>query len=119
MATSTAMTFTRGDDLVRQFTITRNGVGIDVSAMKLWFTVKTVSTDSDAEAIICNEFTIPTAAAGIFTWTLANSITGAAAVVPGSYFYDFQLVAAVGGPVTTLVIGKVKILQDITIKIAP
>jgi hypothetical protein len=110
------MTFTRGDDLVRSFTIKRNGVGIDVTGAILWFTVKTNETDADVDAIIQNEFPIPSATTGVFTWTLVHSITGAAKVVPGTYYYDFQLVS--GGNVTTLVIGKVKIKQDITLDIA-
>lgn len=116
MATDTELTITRGDDVPFYCTFTLNGSALDVHECTIWFTAKADKTDADEDAIIQQYYTLAAGegTAGTYTFILPKEKN----TVPGSFFYDFQLVDRTGS-VTTVGSGKLKVNQDITIDDTP
>lgn len=106
--------FYRGDTVSYNFTFKdADGLPIDISATKLWFTIKKDPTYPDNSAALQESVTFPSDAdsvAGLGSITIAASVT--ALLSPIQYYYDFQWVE--GANVVTLTTGTVTILQDIT-----
>ena len=114
----TDIEFYRGDTVTWTCTFLQNGVAFNITGAYLWFTAKTNKEDLDADAIILKRIgpITPTGVGNnITTFTLnpGDASPTNTAVAVGSYFYDFQLV--IGTTVTTLGVGKLKVLQDETI----
>lgn len=98
----------------------KNGSVIDVSGMDLFFTLKKKIADTDAQAAIQKQITLPdddASRAGECKITITSTDTDA--LDTGVYFYDFQLVEPGNPPkVTTLAQGKVAILADVTRRVS-
>jgi len=107
--------FARGDTWTLKFTIKdSDGDAVDISGNSYWMTLKSSASveDSSADAQIGPIGAgSPEAASGIiymnFSATLTESLS------PGTYNYDLQEVDS-SGNITTLLIGKVQVVRDIT-----
>jgi hypothetical protein len=114
---NTTMQIYRGDTVHRLCTFTKNGSPMPINNLELFFTAKTNRSDDDDDAVIQKKITIPDdalASSGKCYFDLDETET---AIPVGSYWYDFQLVDDVNSTVTTLGVGKLKILQDVTLTI--
>jgi hypothetical protein len=102
----------RGDDWTFKLTITSSGSPVDITGYSYWFTLKTSDTDADPGAL---QTTTVAAGAdalnGIIYVTAANADT--IGITPGTFYYDIQQVDDLGA-ITTLLLGKVKVVRDIT-----
>lgn len=108
----------RGD--TKTFTLTfrtrPDGVPIDITGHHLWFTMKTSTDETDAEAAIQKEIIFPEnsaseAGSGFLTLTSAETNT----ISPGVYLYDMQWVIDGDPPtVMTLTVGRIVVQPDIT-----
>jgi hypothetical protein len=111
---NTTMQIYRGDSVHRLCTFTLNGKAMPINGLALFFTVKVNKSDDDDDAVIQKKITIPDdslASSGKCYFDLDETET---AIPVGSYWYDFQLVDDINSTVTTLGVGKLKILQDVT-----
>lgn len=104
----------RGDDWAIQLTIKdENDAVIDITNNVYWMTLKTDKTDADPGVIQTSvTATGANATNGIIVITFTDTAT--AAVSPGRYYYDVQEVDT-GGNVYTLLLGRVKVVADITL----
>ena len=102
----------RGDDWTLKLVLTSEGSVLDITGYTFWFTLKLDLDDADPGALQVTASPVsPDAEAGILYITAPNASTGALA--PAIYNYDIQQVDG-SGNVTTLLIGKVKVVKDIT-----
>jgi len=106
----------RGDDWTLKLVLTSNSSVLDITGYTFWFTLKENIDDADPGALQVTATpdisTSPTEASqGIIfikaSKTLTNSLT------PKTYNYDVQQIDG-DGNVQTLLIGKVKVVKDIT-----
>lgn len=105
----------RGDDWAVKLTITDdNGVALDITGNVYWLTLKTQREDADPGVIQTNITASgsPDAANGIVTISFLDTATSL--VSPGRYYYDVQEVDT-SGNVYTLLLGRVKVVADITL----
>ena len=106
----------RGDTWVLTFNIqTSAGAPEDITGNEYWFTLKSLIDDTDANAALqVGPATAgsPNAANGILTITIAPEDT--INLEAKTYFYDLQEVNT-SNEITTLLIGKVKVVKDVTI----
>ena len=106
-------TFVRGDTWTNKFAFTdESNVAIDITDNVYFLTLKAnpEATDLQADAQATVTATGADAVAGIVYLTLSSAQT--AALSPGKYYYDLQQIDS--GQVSTLLLGKVKVLRDIT-----
>lgn len=111
---NTTMQIYRGDTIHRLCTFTKNGVPLPINNLELFFTAKVNRGDIDDDAVIQKKITIPDdslATSGKCYFDLDETETD---IAVGTYWYDFQLVDDANSTVTTLGVGKLKILQDVT-----
>lgn len=103
----------RGDDWALKFTITDStNTPIDITGNTYWMTLKENRDDPDPGVAQANVVAIaPDSINGIvfITFDSANTYS----IEPGNYFYDLQEVDLIGN-VYTLLLGRVKIVKDIT-----
>lgn len=106
-------TLVRGDDWSIQLTITSDGSIVDITDYTFWLTLK-----SDIEAadpgdlqVTSTPGTSQEAEAGIIYINVPRTLT--AGLEARSYNYDVQQVDS-DGNVQTILIGKVKVIKDIT-----
>lgn len=106
----------RGDTWILTFNIqTSAGAPENITGNEYWFTLKSGIDDTDANAALqIGPATAgsPNAANGILTITIAPEDT--INLEAKTYFYDLQEVSA-SNEVTTLLIGKVKVVKDVTL----
>lgn len=106
----------RGDTWILTFNIqTSAGAPENITGNEYWFTLKSLIDDTDANAALqVGPVTAgsPNATNGILTITIAPEDT--INLVAQTYFYDLQEVNA-ANEVTTLLIGKVKVVKDVTL----
>jgi len=79
----------RGDDKDFTLTFKTNGVPVDITGWKIYFTVKRSQNDADIDAIIKKDWTVhsdPTG--GISKFSLTNTETE---ILPAMYVSDFQV----------------------------
>jgi hypothetical protein len=110
-------TFVRGDTWTNKFAFTdENNAAIDITDNVYYLTLKADPevTDLNADAQATVTATGADALAGIVYVVFSSAQT--AALSPGKYFYDLQQVD--DGQVSTLLLGKVKVLRDITLAIS-
>lgn len=90
-----------------------SNASLDITGNEYWFTLKASQDDTDANAAI---------QLGPFIPEYADAIQGkinvivqpdVTTVAPQSYYYDLQEVTP-GGKVTTLLLGKIKVVKDVT-----
>ena len=109
--------FYRGDTLTLTLTFTDKVTGdpIDITGWDIWLTLKDDKADLDAAAAMQVKVSVPAgpnATNGVATFVATSDNTD---IPIGTYQYDFQRVVAGSPPdVVTIVVGKVKCLQDIT-----
>jgi len=85
---------------------------IDINGYTYWMTLKTNANDPDPGIAQVNQVASGTDATnGIVTLAFEASVTDN--ITPGTYNYDLQEVDDLGN-VYTLLIGKVKVVKDIT-----
>jgi hypothetical protein len=110
----------RGDDWTIKLVVKSSGTALNITGYTYWFTLKSNVDDVDPGdlqvSVTPDISTSPTEASqGIIyiraSKTLTNSLT------PGTFNYDVQQVDTAGN-VQTLLIGKVKVVKDITRSIA-
>ena len=106
----------RGDDWTLKLVLTSDGSVLNITGYTFWFTLKENVDDADPGALQVtatpDTSTNPTEASqGIIyikaSKTLTNSLS------PKTYNYDVQQVDG-SGNVQTLLIGKVKVVRDVT-----
>jgi hypothetical protein len=112
--TQTLAPFARGDDWTVKFVIKdKNGLPIDVTGYTFWMTLK---ADPDAQDPGDAQRSITPvdqdAAAGIIYITFSAAMTEQ--LVPANYYYDLQQID-LSGNVTTLLLGRVRVVRDITL----
>lgn len=106
--------FHRGDTYTSKVTVkTAAGVAIDITGETYWFTMKSDPTVTDANADV--QVSVVAAGADATNGIVYLAVPAATSEVLeiGPYSYDIQRVNA--GVVTTLMSGKVKVIQDITV----
>lgn len=106
--------FYRGDSLEFEMNFKdKNGVPINITGAKIYFTLKEQPTDPDDKAKIqIMQSTHSDPVNGYTIFEVPASYTKNLKPLQ-SYYYDFQIVFA-NGKVKTITSGKVKVLQDIT-----
>lgn len=104
----------RGDSWYLRFNILDSyGQPIDITNNEYWITLKKLKDDTDANAALQIGPIIATgldAAAGVVTLYASPNDTD---IAIDTYYYDLQEVTPTG--INTLVIGKVKVVKDITL----
>jgi hypothetical protein len=102
----------RGDDWTLKLTLTSSGSVLDITDYTFWFTLKTNIDDADPGAVQVSATSgSPDAAAGILYINVPRASTDG--LQSGTYNYDVQQIDN-NGNVQTLLIGKVKVVKDIT-----
>jgi|SRR6056300_47915 len=103
----------RGDDWTLKLNITSNGSALDITGYTFWMTLKSdIDMADPGDLQVTATQADPTdAAAGIIYITAPRTDTGS--LEPGTYNYDVQQVDSLGN-VQTLLIGKVKVVKDVT-----
>lgn len=102
---------TRGDDETIIVKVTANGLPVNITGSKLFFTAKTLPDDLDTNAVMQttnSNHTDPVN--GLSFVALSHTDT---AVTPGQYHYDIQWVD-VNGSVKTILKGIVTVDDDVT-----
>ena len=105
--------FARGDDWTVRFSFTdENNNPIDITGNTYWMTLKVNKDDPDpGVAQVAFVASGANALAGIIFMSFESAVTNT--LTPGTYHYDLQEVDSVDN-VYTLLIGKVKVVKDIT-----
>lgn len=105
--------FVRGDDWILKLNITSDGVPLDITGYSYWLTLKSdiKANDDVAELQVQISPTVENAPNGIIYIKASSTLTST--LSPGSYFYDIQQVN-LAGEVQTLMMGKVKVVRDVT-----
>jgi len=116
------LTAPRGDTTVLEFTVTRSGVPVNLTGLKIWFTVKTDRSVADASATIRKG----TAATGMSGITLPGAGTDGrywvqidpadtSSLADGTqwFYYDTQIREA-DARVTTVETGRFAVTTDVT-----
>jgi len=118
MAVNRDLELIRGDSKTFKVTINKGSVPVDLSNDLLFFTIKDLSDTStdDSSAQLAKKVTVPSgadASNGIAYLTLTKDDM---AIPAGQYKYDLQWVDPGTTPetVTTLIYGKMKIVDDVT-----
>lgn len=105
--------FYRGDTVIIPLVFTdEGGEALNITGYTFWLTMKSSTDDADDDAalqVTVSDHTDPSA--GKTTITLSAEQT--AGLEPGKYYYDIQMVSALG-VVTTLELSKVKVSADVT-----
>jgi len=102
----------RGDDWTLKLTLTSSGTPLDITGYTFWFTLKSGVDDADPGALqVTATSGSPDAAAGILYINVPKASTDG--LTSGTYNYDVQQVDD-SNNVQTLLIGKVKVVKDIT-----
>lgn len=110
----------RGDDWIIKIVVSSDGNPLDITGFTYWFTLKLNVDDADPGALQISfnpdTATSPTEASqGILYIKVNKSLTDS--IDAATYNYDLQQVDN-AGTVQTLLIGKVKVVKDITRSIA-
>lgn len=108
-----------GDDYDHQFTAQRDGTALDLTAAKLWFTVKDDQMDLDSQSKLqlisddTDQIEITDAVNGAFTVKFRGTGAKSTADLEGEWLYDIQVLLA-AGTIITLSRGAIEFLPDIT-----
>lgn len=124
MAVGVARGMVRSDTWRLYLECSRNGVVLDLTGAKLWFTAKVALSDADAAAVIQldtatgavanGEILIESPAAnGKVTVKLNTAATSAVPDAGVTWFYDIQLKESTG-VITTLETGTLRVEPDVT-----
>jgi|DEB0MinimDraft_6_1074348.scaffolds.fasta_scaffold01024_5 hypothetical protein len=110
----------RGDDWTIKLTLSDSGSPLNITGYTYWFTLKDNIDDADPGALQVSitpsaSGSPSEASQGIVYITAAKALTDT--VTPATYNYDVQQVDGTG-KVQTLLIGKVKVVKDVTRSIA-
>lgn len=94
-----------------------DGNNIDITNDEIWFTLKDCLADTDGQADLQHNETVPAGAdatAGTHAFEVPSTLTDL--VAPGKYFYDIQWVDPTPNPkrVHTLFYGILEVLEDVT-----
>ena len=106
----------RGDDWTLKLVLTSDSSVLDITGYTFWFTLKSNVEDADPGALQVtatpSTATSPTEASqGILYINASKTLSDGLA--PGTYNYDVQQIDG-SNKVQTLLIGKVKVVKDIT-----
>jgi len=103
--------FPRGDDQVIGLEFTENGVPINITNWKVYFTLKKNKSDSDDDAVIKKDITDHTEPLnGMTQISLTNSETDS---LNGIYYYDIQYKDN-SANIKTALWGIINFFEDIT-----
>lgn len=105
----------KGDLFKYTLTVKENAVAVNITDYKFYMTIKTASSEADADAAIKKEFTPSDATNGQVIIQLTSSETNALVVSSSTtkYVYDIRMEDA-SGEDTVLLSGELKVLQPIT-----
>lgn len=107
----------RGDSWYLQFILyDSNGNLIDITGNQYWITLKSSVDDTDENAVLQVgpvQATGAEAAAGKVTIYVSPLLTNV--ITPARYYYDLQEITS-SGSINTLMIGKVKVVHDVTLE---
>jgi hypothetical protein len=102
----------RGDDWTIKLVITSNGTPVNITGYSFWFTLKAdIDTADPGNLQVTASSTGSNATSGILYINVSSTLTGN--LIPQTYNYDIQQIDT-GNKVQTLLIGKVKVVKDIT-----
>jgi hypothetical protein len=103
----------RGDDWSFKLTVTANGSPVNITGYLYWFTLKDNIDESDPGdvQVTANPTINGNPTQGIVYINVSKTLTNS--LTPKTYYYDVQQVDA-AGKVQTLLIGKVKVVKDVT-----
>lgn len=103
----------RGDDWNIKFQVTSGGFPVDITGFSYKMTLKAKKEDPDPGAVQLSGSSLVPAEAqeGVLFMKAARAATDS--ITPGNYNYDLQQIDA-QGYVKTLLIGKVRVVADIT-----
>lgn len=123
MAVGVARGMVRSDTWRLYLECTRNGVALDLTGAKLWFTAKAALSDADpgvfqldtaTGAVAAGEILIESPASnGKVTVKLNTAATSAVPDAGVTWFYDVQLKESTG-VITTLETGTLRVEPDVT-----
>lgn len=123
MAIGVARGMVRSDTWRLYLEVTRNGVAVDLTGAKLWFTAKVALSDADpgvfqldtaTGAVAAGEILIESPAAnGKVTVKLNTAATSSVPDAGVTWFYDVQLKESTG-VITTLETGTLRVEPDVT-----
>lgn len=102
--------FYRGNTKSYKILVDKDGVLQDITGSTITMTVKKDLTLGDDDAVIQKVAVLTDPTNGEATVTLTDADTSSAQ--PGKYYYDFEMVDAIG-QTTTLLKGTVKVLQPV------
>jgi len=108
----------RGDNITYEISITDMAdAAIDISGDEIYLTFKKNPKDPDILAEIAYASTVPTDANSVLGVVFIHLMDTATDIPAGDYYYDVQWVRDVSGAgeVVTLQIGKVKVIQHVTV----
>jgi|TARA_R110000796_G_scaffold13720_2_gene44118 hypothetical protein len=110
----------RGDDWTIKLVVNSSGSALNITGYTYWFTLKSNVDDADPGdlqvSVVPDVTGSPTEASqGIIYIKAGKALTNA--LTPGTFNYDVQQVDGAGN-VQTLLIGKVKVVKDITRSVA-
>ena len=104
--------FVRGDDWSLKLNITSSSTPVDINGYTYYWTLKDGVDDVDPGALqVTSTPTGASASAGEVILTASAAVT--TNITPQTYNYDVQQINDTGA-VQTLLIGKVKVVKDIT-----
>lgn len=94
-----------GDDYNLKLVAELDGVPIDITGYKYWFTVKSAFSNLDSEAVlqfptVVGDNPNDVAASGVCYISIPGAITKN--ITAGSYFYDIQQLAGINGGISTV-----------------
>lgn len=105
--------FVRGDDWAIKLTVTSNNNILNITGYTYWLTLKVNMDDLDANAALQVQI-VPESADAVQGVVIIKAPAAQTSLLePISYFYDIQQVDT-NGEVQTLMIGKVKVIKDVT-----
>ena len=115
----------RGDDFSYNIQVLNNGSAQSLTSSTLRMTAKWLPTDVDASAVFSinspsSGITITSAAGGLATVTVANTLTNVSAIPfhPVNLYYDTRVtgnsVSGTPGTINTIMYGQLTIVPDIT-----
>lgn len=109
-----------GDDYEYTFTVTQDGLPVNLTGAKLWLTVKTDPAASDEDAKLqltsasINEIEIVNATQGRFVVKFASGGSKPTGNLAGTWLYDLQVKLAGPSRIVTLARGAIEFLENIT-----
>ena len=103
--------FVRGDNQVIELEFTEDGVAVNITGWKVYFTLKKNKSDSDDDAILKKDITVHTEPLNGKTQILLTDVE--TDTLSGVYYYDIQY-KDTSADIKTPILGIMSFFEDIT-----